>query len=517
MLTYACTKENMVVIEPFKNFSPHTELSKQSVHIHVKLPEYNYEEVGVTYSYERQELINGPTTNRILMRRNNDKYTGTIDQLLYNTQLYYRVYVKSKGEIYLSDVYNVAERQFNIRPLENQGWILLDEEYRFHITLIGENIDPDISKYKIEENFYVQTQVVEIVELPSGQFEIQIQGRISPFTKLPYSDFPLELKYEDKIIFYKQNFKLAPPPGYGLYRLKKINSKSHAWVGGFIYNDALYAIGNGAIEKYDLDRNFWYKEQDISPLYYFYNSTSYQDGESIYFSGFEFERPNVDPHQKTVYLLKLDMTKLSVEKEFFYADVLPTLYRHGYQIRIFQCNGQEYVCIATENERSLHNTDLYRIDHKNKTLTFIQRLPSKADNVRLFGYAGKLFALDNDPLKADPHIDVYSMALYEVDTSAKTSRLLYESVGENQYPVATGQHGKDVWILGINRVFFHIDLENLVQRYMIQLTNENGVFTSDHIDHEDVQGQIFWMKNKWLFDFGFHTSGLFEFAEQHYE
>lgn len=517
MLVSSCIKENLVVIEPFKNFYPQAEVSGQSVHIQAKLPKHNYEEVGVTYSFEKKELTIGMTSEQILMlEKNSGEYTCTLEQLPYNTILYYRVYVKNKGEIYLSNIYEINIHKYNIRLKDNQGWIFQDEENRFKLTLLGDELDTDVSKYRIDD-ITGDAKVTSIVKNSIGNFEIHIDGQLTLLKN--YSDFSLTLLYNDQIIFYKHNFKLAPPPGYGLYKLRKINSKSRAGVGGFIYNSQLYAIGEGKIEIYNEEQNFWFFEKEIKNTYHFNRSSSFQVDNDIYFSAFEQDKPNVDQAQKSVYLVKLNLKDFSLENVKFTADHLPPPDSYGYQISIFKCNDKQYACITTSKGDfgNFFNNDLYIIDAESKKMTYLQRLSATDRNILLFGYKGKLFALENNPSKSNPQAEVYGMMLYEIDTVTKTSKIIKEYVGKDRRFITAAADGKDIWMVGVNRALFHLDLETYAQTYLIHMNLVDGQYTNDFLDWSEVQGRIFQLNNRWIFGFGFHTSGLFEFAMQHYD
>lgn len=511
----ACQKENLVLIDPFLDLKPEITHDRESVSLSVRLAKFDYDEVGVYYSNNKSDLLKGASKTSLKLQLSGENYLGSIQSYDGQKMLYYRIYVKGNGETLLSDVYELNPFAYNIFVKSGDKWILPDDDKKFSLTLVGNDLDTDVSQYSLEENLAVDMTIDEIIKNSEGLYEVHITGQLNQY--ISYYSFGVNLLYKGASIFSKYDLKMAPPPGFGLYNLKKINDKPIHDGTGFTYNNEIYSIGAGVIEKFDWGRNFWYSEKNIGLSYHFSGHHFFVSDDTVVLNGFQVSKGQINVEAKSMSLLTLNLKTLDLSTVTLAVDKLMPTYRSENYVRVYSAGEERYAFFnGSDPDTYEHVQHIYRLDWKRKTVTFISKLTG-IDNLEIFEYRGKTYLITNYFTKAIPHLDFYSIAIYEFNKETGALTLAKEFSGTSVRYFTLLKDGDKLLMVGRNRAILQLDLNTFSLTQYFHIVRREETYIPDYLDYDEVGGQIFKVNGKYYFGKGFYTEGLFEFSFQSYD
>ena len=224
---------------------------------------------------------------------------------------------------------------------------------------------------------------------------------------------------------------------------------------------------------------------------------------------------------------KLTLAKLSLktyETEFIDFDIVnPPKFKandYGFQCEVYKFQSKEYLILDGFIDYGLRETYIFEIDRKKRKLNYLLDFSELKTNLapKLLSYKNELYIVGVDYAKSDPHNEIYVFKLFKLEIAKKTSSLIKEWIAEDLSCVTYSQNQNMLWILGNNRSIFSVDFyKNYELTKYIHVYNQNGVFTSDFLDINEVEGRFFFRNNKLIFGAGFHTQGMFEVKIENYE
>lgn len=505
-----CKKEKLISINPFGSMGmPEVVVGNQTAKFTVQLADYSYDEVGVSYGLNKTDLAMGTMKNTLLLQKNGKEYSGLLSAFDETEILYYRVYAKLKGETVLSSIYEIIPRKYSLIRKDSSKWVIPDAQSRFTVVLLGENIDDDIKQYTVTDDNVINLAVIKVIKNESGTGEIHLSGQVSPMRNNQYIGFTL--LYKNKPIFTDIQIKIAQPKGYGHYTLKRINGNPNTGNIGFQYNNELYTIGNGMIQKYYFNNNMWFREKAIDPRFGFYNETAFNLGDTFFFTGsIQDDRLYIDFENKQVRIVSLDIKNLNTKEEYITLDKIFPSYRDQALINYYELGGKMIAILTvTDSETYENHKFLYSIDWESRQGKFVGKIDSKIKG-KIFEYNGKAYWFYHIQNGAGEFF--YTLSEFNPKTAELKPLKSFPEL--KTYFFHFSVHNNDLIMVGRDRVIARLNLKDFSVTSYEQFYN---TYPFDVLDHEEWAGHVFYVNNKYYFGRGAFSEGLFEFSFVDYE